>query len=143
MDDWSFALGFIISDLKFHASMTRSTQTPTGFRLRKYIWWRTLFAKPRDELLELVEEQLETVGISLKEEYHNKKEIQMWFSLIEKANLENKLSDQLGIEQLKFVLDNPFPKTFDNIVKWAEEFDNIELGYLKETINGVEAHGME
>jgi hypothetical protein len=41
------------------------------------------------------------------------------------------------------VLDNPFPKTFDNIVKWAEEFDNIELGYLKETINGVEEHGME
>ena len=73
----------------------------------------------------------------------NKKEIQMWFSLIEKANLENKLSDQLGIEQLKFVLDNPFPKTFDSIVEWAEEFDNIELGYLKETINAGEAHGME
>ena len=123
--------------------MTRSNQTSTGFRLRKYIWWKTLFSKPRDELLELVEEQLETVGISLKEEYHNKKEIQMWFSLIEKANLENKLSDQLGIEQLRFVLDNPFPKTFDNIVEWAGKFDNIELGYLKETINGGEAHGME
>ncbi len=36
MDDWSYALGFIVSDIRFHVNVTRSDNNDLGFRFRKY-----------------------------------------------------------------------------------------------------------
>ena len=75
MDDWSYALGFMVSDIRFHISVTRAGSNDIGFRLRKYAWWKTLFKHDRQDLLELIEDELDKFGIPLLETYYEEEDI--------------------------------------------------------------------
>ena len=57
MDDWSFTLGFICADLDIYTGVSRDDRYDGGFKLRKWVSWKTLFVYPRNELLEKVEEE--------------------------------------------------------------------------------------
>ena len=125
MDDWSYALGFIVSDIRFHVNVTRSDNNDIGFRFRKYAWWKTLFKHDRHDLLELIEDELDTMGIPLLEMYYDEEDIMKFDILFKKSGVREHLRDESNLDLFLWCMNNPMPKDFDDFVEWAEKFEFI------------------
>tara|TARA_R100000482_G_scaffold121300_1_gene67357 strand:+ start:844 stop:1224 length:381 start_codon:yes stop_codon:yes gene_type:complete len=123
MDDWSYALGFMVSDIRFHVSVTRAGSNDIGFRLRKYAWWKTLFKHDRQDLLELIEDELDKFGIPLLETYYEEEDILKFDVLFTKSGVREHLRDKANLDLFLWCRDNPMPKDFDAFVAWAGEFE--------------------
>ena len=124
MDEWSYALGFIVSDIRFHVSVTRTGSNDMGFRLRKHIWWKTLFKHDRQDLLELIEDELDKIGIPLLETYYEEEDFLKFNVLFIKSGVRPHLRDESKLDLFLWCRDNPMPTDFDAFVSWAEEFEN-------------------
>jgi hypothetical protein len=138
MDDWSFTLGFICADLDIYTGVSRDDRYDGGFKLRKWVSWKTLFVYPRNELLEKVEEELENIGIELKQFYYSESDIKKWFHFLKQAKLIPYFSQAPKIELMEWVFENPLPTRtnrkmgmhvpvdFEETVKWMSDFDILK-----------------
>lgn len=133
MDSFSLGIGFLCSDLKFHVSVQKSTTAACGYRVNRFIKWRSHIKQQQnssENMSSVLESILVKFDLPLQQKYHNGRDVVKFMDFINDTGLDVYLSDYDGYSLMKWVLSNPPPNNFEAFVAWAGEF---EASAYKET----------
>ena len=131
MDKFWMGIGFLCADLKFFVSVQKSVSTKSGFRLNRFIIWRSGFQYIKQQQsaekirFSFLKPLLEKFDLPFQQRYNRQEDIEKWMTFIEHLGLEEYLSDEDGFKTMKWILENPIPSNFEAFVKWAEEFEGF------------------
>lgn len=126
MDIFSLGIGFLCSDLKFHVSVQKSTTAACGYRINRFIRWRSLIKqqqKSPNNMFSVLDDVLGKFDLPLQQKYHDGGNVMKFMDFIEDIGLDKYLSDHDGYLLMKWILDNPPPNNFEEFVEWAKEFE--------------------
>lgn len=133
MDSFSLGIGFLCSDLKFHVSVQKSATAACGYRINRFIRWRSHIKQQQnssENMFSVLEAVLKKFDLPLQQKYHNGRDVVKFMDFINDTGLDIYLSDHDGYLLMSWVIDNPLPSNFEDFVRWAEEF---EASAYKET----------
>ena len=126
MDTFSLGIGFLCSDIKFHVSVQKSATAACGYRINRFIRWRSHIKqqqKNTKNMFSVLTDILDKLDLPLQQRYHNGKDVKKFMDFIETTGLDDYLSDRDGYLLMAWVLDNPIPSNFEDFIAWAEDFE--------------------
>lgn len=113
----SMALGIIASRLTVTGKVEARPEG-VGFRYQTYL----SFEKFKPAQLEMVKAWCQAENLVWKKRIH-KKEIHEWMDKLDAVH--HLFTDQRGLKKYLWWKDNPFPKTWEEFVLWAEKWDSL------------------
>ena len=113
----SMALGIIASRLTV-VSKVEARPEGIGFRLQMFLSFRAF----NPTQLEMVKAWCQVENLVWKKRIH-KREIGEWMDKLDVVY--HLFTDQKGLKRYLWWKDNPFPKTWEEFVVWAEDWDAL------------------
>ena len=122
-------LGILLMDLRFKHSIENRHDSSLGYRLKMRAEWKSLYGNDGQIFqMEYIQAFLSHWDIELKEHYYNIMSIQKLITLIDKLDSEYKtalaFADQGGLAMARWLIDNPLPNTWDEMVEWGKCYDD-------------------
>ena len=115
MDSFSLGIGFLCSDLKFHVSVQKSATAACGYRINRFIRWRSHIKQQQnssENMFSVLEAVLKKFDLPLQQKYHNGRDVVKFMDFINATGLDIYLSDHDGYLLMSWVIDNPLPSNF-------------------------------
>lgn len=122
-------LGILLMDLKFKHTIENRYDSSLGYRLKMRAEWRSLY-RISEQIFQtdFVREFLKHWDIEMKEYYYDIMSIQKLITLIDRLSSEYNTSlafgDQVGLAMMRWLIDNPLPNTWDEMVEWGKCYDD-------------------
>lgn len=126
MDSFSLGIGFLCSDLKFHVSVQKSATAACGYRVNRFIKWRSHIKQQQnssENIFSVLDDVLGKFDLPFQQKYHDGRDVAKFMDFINDTGLDVYLSDHDGYLLMKWVLSNPPPNNFEEFVDWAKEFE--------------------
>lgn len=126
-DDKAYWMGLstIFSSVRFHTNLVKANDRKAGWRVRCRIYWLGQYKLFSPQMIHCLEQVL---PFPLKKEYTTKKEMEMWVLFINKLAVPDDarewFSDQRGLHEFLWVMDNPPPHEYEKLQEWLEYLDD-------------------
>ena len=129
-EEWMGA-GIFLSQIRFKVYIEKRRDSVSGYRLKRYIKWHSLFTPENLVQEQLVARFLGTYGIKLTSHYYDEESIKkfMYILSIHSPIPADGVTDREGLHMMRWVLDNPIPhgEDFDAVLSWSEAFLDEEM----------------
>ena len=125
-EEW-MGLGILLTEVRFRTWIENRNDSKLGMRVRASIAWRSLFSSGSIAQQSCVERFLLPFDIELKEKYTNQADLFKWMVVLDKLEslyeISYAITDRKGLHMMKWIFDNPTPKTWDEFLVWVEAYD--------------------
>ncbi len=122
-------LGILLMDLRFKHSIENRHDSSLGYRLKMRVEWKTLYKNGGNLFqMQFVEDFLKHWDLKIKEHYYDVLTIRKFIALLERLQSEHHtklaFADQNGLAIVSWLIDNPLPNTWDEMVEWGKFYDD-------------------
>ena len=129
-DDNGFfiGLGYILASMRFKVGIVKKADNTAGFQVRRKVYWSQ--KKPRMVMLPKIEYVLSIAAMLYEDEYTSNdylnRIVQLIKTLDKEYNIRDCFVDQIGLHMFCWTIDNPHPQNCEELIEWAEAFDDEE-----------------